>query len=472
MIFTTALFVFAFLPIFLGVYYLLPFRFRSAWILAGSWVFYGWWRVDFLFLLVAMTMWNYAMGRVVSRRWELDEANARRGLVAGTVLNLGVLGYFKYFNFGVESLNGILSVAGVSQIHVWSVVLPIGISFYTFQATSYLVDVYRGDCPPAARYVDLGAYISLFPQLIAGPIIRYKDLRDQLSHRRHSLERFSRGAVRFMGGFCKKVLIADTVATIADAVFAMQAPHFVDAWLGAAAYTVQLYFDFSGYSDMAIGLGLMMGFRFPENFDFPYISRSITEFWRRWHISLSTWLRDYLYIPLGGNRKGVRRTYVNLMTVMVLGGLWHGAAWTFVLWGAWHGAFLAAERAFRGSRLANRVPKLVGVLGTMLVVIAGWVTFRAANLGQALAVYRGMLGINGFALSGGLSWQLPTFALATLSLAWGYTFLEPRIARAAQEEPGGERRVVWAYGAVIPLFLLGVAKVLADSYSPFLYFQF
>jgi alginate O-acetyltransferase complex protein AlgI len=454
------------------VYYLLPFRFRSAWILVGSWAFYGWWRVDFLFLLVAMTMWNYAMGRAVSRRWKLDEAAARRGLVAGVVLNLGVLGYFKYFNFGVESLNGIMSVAGVSEIHAWSVVLPIGISFYTFQATSYLVDVYRGDCPPAARYVDLGAYISLFPQLIAGPIIRYKDLRDQLSRRRHSFGRFSRGAVRFMGGFCKKVLIADTVATIPDAVFAMRAPHFVDAWLGAAAYTVQLYFDFSGYSDMAIGLGLMIGFRFPENFNFPYISRSITDFWRRWHISLSTWLRDYLYIPLGGNRKGVRRTYVNLMTVMVLGGLWHGAAWTFVIWGAWHGAFLAAERAFRGSRLARRVPKIVGVAGTMLVVIAGWVTFRAADLRQAVAVYRGMLGGNGFALSGGLSWQLPTFALVTLVVAWGYTFAEPRLARIAQGQPGGERRVAWAHGALIPLFLLGVAKVLADSYSPFLYFQF
>ncbi len=252
----------------------------------------------------------------------------------GVTGNLGALAYFKYWNFGVDNVNAVLGAAGHEPLSVGTVLLPIGISFYTFQAISYLVDVYRRDAPPERSVVSFAAFIALFPQLIAGPVLRYKDLVDQFQEREHSLRRFSEGARRFFVGLSMKVLVADVAAPLADAVFAAPAPSLTEAWLGTLAYTIQLFFDFAGYSSMAIGIGLMIGFRFIENFDQPYISGSITEFWRRWHISLSSWLRDYLYIPLGGNRKGEARTYVNLGLTMVLGGLWHGASWNFLLGGA------------------------------------------------------------------------------------------------------------------------------------------
>ena len=387
-------------------------------------------------------------------------------------------------------------------------VLPVGISFYVFQATSYLVDLYRGDAPEARGYLELAAYISLFPQLVAGPIIRYKDIADQLRQREHSFGSFSEGSGRFMVGFCKKVLIADTVATVADAAFALAAPTAADAWLGTAAYAAQIYFDFSGYSDMAIGLGLMMGFRFMENFREPYLAASITEFWGRWHISLSTWLRDYLYIPLGGNRKGRRRTLANLLTVMLLGGLWHGAAWNFVLWGAWHGLILAIERLCRRGGVHGRAaglrppaagaagagprrggPRTPGaVAGTMLLVLIGWVLFRSPDLRTAGGVYTGMLGLRGMALSDGLRWQLSPLALTVLALAFLGVYGLPLFRRglsgrtaaagpgagtvpAAEATPGGWL-TLWGRAAVLPLFLLALLKMSADSFSPFLYFRF
>ena len=314
MVFSTTVFLFLFLPVFLAVYYALPFRYRSAWILAASLAFYGWWRLDFLLLMVATTAWSHLLCREIERNLPLRRARAKRALTAGILLNIGTLAYFKYFNFGIDSLSSLLVMLGGQEITAWQVILPIGISFYVFQATSYLIDVYRGDAEPAKSYLDVAAYITLFPQLVAGPIVRYGHIAPQLASREHSIPRFSEGAWRFMIGFAKKVLIADSVASLANAGFGVAAPHAGDAWLGLTAYAVQIFFDFSGYSDMAIGLGLMIGFRFPENFDRPYTSRSITEFWRRWHMSLSRWLRDYLYIPLGGNRLGSRRTYANLLT--------------------------------------------------------------------------------------------------------------------------------------------------------------
>ena len=340
MVFSSNIFLFLFLPIFLATYYLSPNRFRNLIIVLGSYTFYAWWRVDFLLLFVAVTAWNFAIGNMISRHGVRSEGG-KRWLIAGVTGDLAVLAYFKYANFGVESLNAIFESMGFQSMAWSSIILPIGISFYIFQAISYLADVYRGDAQASSDPISFAAFIALFPQLIAGPVLRYKDLENQFMARTHSADKFAEGATRFMQGFIKKVFIADSIAPLADTAFALSEPSTADAWLGALAYAAQLYFDFSGYSDMAIGLGLMMGFRFMENFNQPYISQSITEFWRRWHISLSSWLRDYLYVPLGGNRGGTFNTYRNLSLTMILGGLWHGANWTFMIWGAWHGFILA-----------------------------------------------------------------------------------------------------------------------------------
>jgi alginate O-acetyltransferase complex protein AlgI len=471
MVFSTHLFLFVFLPLFLGLYYLIPFRHRSLLILLASYVFYGWWRPDFLGLFFGVTLLSYLAGLGVARA--RTRRAARLALGVGVVGNLAALAYFKYFNFGVDSLNAVFARVGLPTFSAWEVVLPIGLSFYIFQAISYVVDVYRQDAPPARNFWDLSAFIALFPQLIAGPVLRYKDLAHQFEARTHSFERFSEGALRFMVGFCKKVLIADGVAGLADRAFATPDPTAAEAWLGALAYTVQLYFDFSGYSDMAIGLGLMMGFRFMENFNHPYLSRSITEFWTRWHISLSSWLRDYLYIPLGGNRGGQSRTYVNLMLVMLLGGLWHGANWTFVVWGAWHGLFLAVERFLGARKLWAPLPAPVAVAKTMLIVIVGWVFFRATDVGAAWTTLQGMAGVNGFALGEAFSWTLTGLELATLALGLGLIYLAPwwrgLLWRLPEVRQGTLQRV---HLLILPLFVLGILRLSAQSFSPFLYFQF
>lgn len=468
MVFTSTVFLFLFLPVFLAGYALLPPRRRTLAILVGSYAFYAWWRPDFALVFALSTLLAIAAGRAVARG--RGTRSGRRALAWGVGAQLATLGYFKYADFGVASLNALLEGVGVRPLPLLEVVLPIGISFYVFQAISYVVDVARRDAPDDARPVDVAAYIALFPQLIAGPIVRYKTIADRLAAPVVDRASFAAGAERFMLGFVKKVLIADAVAPIADGAFALAAPTAAEAWLGLLAFAVQLLFDFSGYSDMAIGLGRMLGFRFPENFDRPYQARSITEFWRRWHVSLSTWLRDYLYVPLGGNRLGARATYRNLALVMLLGGLWHGAAWTFVLWGAWHGAWLIVERlrGVRGDRPAW--PGALGVAGTFAVVLFGWVLFRADGLPAALVVFGGLVGAHGFAVTGELAWQLEPRALTTLAVGLALAFLPRPHARPA-------RRWRLAFGAppvalLVPLFVLGVGRALADTASPFLYFRF
>jgi alginate O-acetyltransferase complex protein AlgI len=315
-------------------------------------------------------------------------------------------------------------------------------------------------------------YIAIFPQVISGPIDRFSELAPQLRRDARSFEDFGAGALRFMLGFCKKVLIADSVAPLANAVFALSRPSLADSWLGAVAYTMQLYFDFSGYTDMAVGLGLMMGLRFMENFRSPYLSESITEFWRRWHISLSSWLRDYLYFPLGGNRRGKKRTILNLLIVMVLGGLWHGAAVTFVLWGAWHGLLLVIERLRRDTTPVPRFPRPLSVAITMILVIVGWVLFRAPGLETAMRMYAGMIGLFGAGISAELRWQIDGMAMAALAVAVAGVYCRPLLAGRLAAFPAWRRAAEGLSLVVIPLFLLGIVKLIAGSSPLFLYGKF
>lgn len=483
MVFSSTAFLFLFLPVFLGIYFLVPARHRSVWILVASWFYYGWWRVDFLLLLVATSFWTWFVGtRIAHVRHEdrqkptsgRTESRARAWRAAGVVLPLVVLGYFKYFNFGMDTLNQLIRFSGGTGLSVWRVILPVGISFYTFQIISYVVDVYRGTVPPGRTFVDVAAYISLFPQLVAGPIVRYKDIASQFIERPHGWDTFVAGVPRFMIGLARKVLIADAVAPIADAVFATSSPGLAAAWIGTLAYAVQIYFDFAAYSDMAIGLGRMMGFTIPENFNMPYTSGSITEFWRRWHMTLSTWLRDYLYIPLGGNRRGAGRTLVNLMTVMLLGGLWHGAAWSFVVWGAWHGLWLIAERLVFHDR-ARAVGSVPYQIVTIVVVLVSWILFRAESLPAAFDIIGGFFGFHGAAVGPDVSWQLTAPRLAALAAGLAICATEPALRNILSGDfvPNRPRPgAVLAGAALAAVFMFSVLRVIAGSYSPFLYFRF
>ncbi|WP_243040970.1 MBOAT family O-acyltransferase [Dyella sedimenti] len=474
MVFSSHVFLFLFLPLFLAVYYLVPNRgrARNLVVLAGSYTFYAWWRVDFLLLFAAVTVWNYFVGLAIARA-PRGSREARRRLVAGVAGNLLTLCYFKYANFGISSLNDVLGAAGAGQVSWLHVILPIGISFYVFESISYIADVYRGDTEATHHPVDFATFVALFPHLIAGPVFRYKDLADQFVHREHSWQKFGEGSVRFMQGFIKKVLIADSIAPLANSAFELAHPHTADAWLGVLAYTAQLYFDFSGYSDMAIGLGLMMGFRFVENFNQPYISQSITEFWRRWHMSLSAWLRDYLYIALGGNRKGTLTTYRNLMLTMLLGGLWHGASWNFLLWGGWHGLVLCVERVFGVAPSATRFRPHRWAL-TLLLVMLGWVMFRAGSVVNALHLYRAMFDFHGSGLSDVYAGSITSLEVVTLLLAIAVAAATgaASLRSPAVSPPLFARGHLAAQWMVWPVFLLAILKLSAQSYSPFLYFQF
>ncbi len=461
MVFSSNFFLFVFLPLFLGLYYITPMRFRSALILVFSLGFYSWHRPEFLFLLIGVIVVSYAFALALHAA--TDERKRFRLIFAGVALNLAALGYFKYFNFGVDSFNAGMQALGFEPVKFAHVLLPIGLSFYIFHAISYLVDIYRKEAEPARDIVDFAAFIALFPHLVAGPVLTYHKLAAQFRSREHSWNRFAQACFVFMVGFCMKVLIADPIAGLVDAAFSAPSPTFADAWTGALAYTIQLFFDFAGYSTMAVGLALMIGFEFPENFNDPYTSQSITEFWKRWHMSLSSWLRDYLYISLGGNRHGVFRTYLNLFLTMLLGGLWHGANWTFVIWGAWHGGILAFERYWESKFGPSKLPKALRIAKTMLLVIIGWVIFRALNVGEAGRMFYGMLGLNGFAFSGPVAWQITTERVAVMVLGVLLVYLMPAIRR---------RNHPLLRAAVIPLFIWAVATLSAQSFTPFLYFQF
>lgn len=465
MIFSSAIFVFGFLPLFLTVYYMVPKQAKSWIILLGSYAFYGWWRLDYLALVFGMSLVSYLAARIAHQA--KGKQTQKWAVRLGVGFDLAVLGYFKYTMFIMTGLADLSAAFGGGDITVPAIILPIGISFHTFQSISYIIDVSRGDAPPARRLVDFLAFGSLFPQLIAGPVLRYKDLADQFETRTHSAEKFVNGIARFTQGLAMKLLIADNVAPLADRVFAMDAPTAAEAWLGALAYSIQLLFDFAGYSAMAIGLGLMIGFRFIENFNAPYISQSITEFWRRWHISLSHWLRDYLYLPLGGNRKGPVRTYINLLLTMVLGGLWHGANWTFILWGAWHGLWLAVERMLGAKSAASVWPRVFAWPITMMIVILGWVIFRAEDLAGATAMYKGMSGLNGWAISPAIAWQIQNTEIAMLIIGAIISVCGVQLKTICAATPEYLR-----LSGTIGLMTAACFALIAQNHSPFLYFQF
>jgi alginate O-acetyltransferase complex protein AlgI len=468
MVFTTHIFLFYFLPLFLAVYFLLPNGWRNLWLTVASYVFYGWWEPWFVFLMMFTTVLDYIWGKVITRPGA-TRGQQKFAVAACVVTNLSFLGFFKYYMFGAETLNQLLAAVGSEQFRVLKVVLPIGISFYTFHSLTYIIDLYRGHATPAKSFSNFSAFVALFPDLVAGPIIRYKTLAEQLASRRHTLARFASGLVIFMLGFAKKILLANPVGQVADAVFNAADPLPLDAWVGVLAYTFQIYFDFCGYSDMAVGLGRMLGFEFPRNFDAPYRATSITDVWRRWHISLSSVLRDYLYHPLGGNRLGEQRTYVNLGIVMLLGGLWHGAKWNFVLWGAYHGALLAFER-WRGKQsLYESCARPVRIGFTFFLMLMSWVLFRADSLTAAGHYYAAMFGLSPVAEAAPLlaaSIYTP-YRLLILALCALLVF-QPIQAHDWVMGP-----ISWSRVAVaLPLFVLALMTMYSQAFNPFLYFQF
>ncbi|MDB5414933.1 MAG: poly(beta-D-mannuronate) O-acetylase [Rubritepida sp.] len=473
MIFASFEFLFLFLPIFFALYFLTPARHRNWTILILSWGFYAWWRVDFLGLLIAVTIFTFTMARFIDAAPK-DSARKNRLLAFGLTVILSVLAYFKYANFGVQTFNDAVTALGLTP-SAWSeIILPIGLSFYVLQSVSYLVDVWRGTVPVSRNFIAYAAYKAIFSQLIAGPIVRYAEIEDDLKNRVHTLEKFGLGARRFMIGFCMKVLIADTISPMVDSVYLLPHPSMADAWAGAIGYTLQLFFDFAGYSAMAIGLAQMCAFRFPENFNNPYLSGNIQEFWQRWHMTLSRFLRDYLYISLGGNRKGPVRTYVNLLMTMVIGGLWHGANWTFILWGFWHGGLLALHRYWRAAG-NGPMPYILGNLLLMLAVVLGWVAFRAPDVHGAFAMYGAMFSPSSLHVSDALAWQVTPDQWWFMLVAAILIYLPLLGSRLPFLRPVAEMGAFWRGAWVVaPLagFLLGMILLYSRAAVPFLYFQF
>jgi alginate O-acetyltransferase complex protein AlgI len=480
MLFTEPTFLFLFLPVLLGLYFL---RRRHAvyanWLLLiASVLFYAKGGGAFTWLMLFSIAFNYRMAIAVDNARATGRARRVLGLAVG--VNLVVLGVFKYANFFGDNFNALAVTLGVPPLALPRVLLPIGISFYTFHAISYVVDVYRRDASAQKSPVHAALYLLLFPQLIAGPIIRYRDIADQLAQRLVSLDDFAVGVRRFVLGLGKKVLIANTVAGPADKIFSMPIAQLTPAhaWLGIVCYTLQIYFDFSGYSDMAIGLGRMFGFRFPENFRWPYVADTVQEFWRRWHMSLSSWFRDYVYVPLGGNRVSPARTYVNLVTVFFLCGLWHGASWNFVLWGLFHGAFLVIERLGLAAAI-RRLWRPVRHVYLLLAVMVGWVFFRADTLSGALGFLAAMAGRPATAPTPfTVQWYLtPELWLALAAGAVGSCEIAPRLARWQQAAAAGDRRGWRSFAAVAVaglalVMVASVVQIAARTYNPFIYFRF
>ena len=470
MVFSSLTFLFLFLPVTLILYYAVPKKVKNLVLLVMSLVFYAWGEPVYVILMLYSILLNYAAGRLM----EAEPKHKKAVLVFAVILNLLILGFFKYYGFAVGSVN---KAFGLS-IPIRDIALPIGISFYTFQALSYVIDLYRGKFPAQRNFISFACYITMFPQLIAGPIVRYEEIEKQLGERKLTLARFGKGALRFIFGLGKKVLLANLAGALFDEIHVLPELSFATSWIGALAYTFQIYFDFSGYSDMAIGLGDMLGFHFSENFNYPYAACSVTDFWRRWHISLGTWFREYVYIPLGGNRVKWFRHILNVMVVWLLTGLWHGAGWTFIIWGLFYGVLLIFEKYVLNKL---RIPKAIRWVLTMLAVIIGWVIFSADDLAGAGRMLASMSGVPAIAaairgdagaqtlFSGNALYFLTTGGLL---LAIEAVFSGPwmgAIGKSFKKYVPG--RVVIALFAVA-LLVLSIAFLATENYNPFLYFRF
>ncbi len=469
MVFSSLTFLFLFFPIVIGVYYLCPRALRNLWLLAASLLFYAWGEPVYIRLMVASILFNYLCGLGVAALQKREKKGiAKTLLILCVVGNIGALGVFKYADLLIGTINGI---AG-SHLALLELALPIGISFYTFQALSYVIDVYRGTVAAQKNPITFGTYIALFPQLIAGPIVQYKTVEEQLSRRRETTAQFAAGIGRFTVGLGKKVLIANQVGALWDTVSALPQAQLAagTAWLGALAFTFQIYFDFSGYSDMAIGLGKMLGFEFLENFDYPYLSRSITEYWRRWHISLGTWFREYVYIPLGGNRHGLSRQILNLIIVWGLTGLWHGASWNFLLWGLYYGVILIVEKVWL-LRPLQKAPAAVQHLYSLLLIMLGWIIFALTDFSAIGGYFAALFGAHG-GLDSSTMYLLTSNLILLVIAGFASTRLPAKLAAGFVQRltPAGQTAVKCIFYTGV--LLMCIAFLVGDSYNPFLYFRF
>ncbi len=472
MVFSSNIFLLLFLPIFILIYHITQVKLKNLVILIGSIIFYSWGAPKFIFVILSSTIIDFY---IVKQLHLSTEAIKRRTYLALSIsINLGLLLYFKYANFFVDNLNSFLELLGFANIQWTSVALPIGISFYTFQTLTYSIDVYRKVHPPLAKLTDYLLYIMSFPQMIAGPIVRFNTIAAQLTQRKETIDDKLIGFYRFAIGLAKKVLIANVMAEQADMIFDSHLPRQSSAnmWLCILAYTFQIYFDFSGYSDMAIGLGRMMGFRFPENFNSPYVAQSISEFWRRWHITLGSFMRDYLYIPLGGNRvSSKKRLYFNLWIVFLLSGLWHGASWNFVLWGAYHGVFLILDRLFL-LNLLKKAGKIPATVFTFFVNIVGWLIFRLENIGEISLFLSKMFSFNSSAID-----MIPAFRLVgVLAFLFSFWVIFPKGKQIEQffffKENYSARQHVGLFILSCLLFILSISSITSSDFNPFIYFRF
>ncbi len=464
MVFSSLIFLFVFLPFVLAVYYILPHKYRNLFLLIADLFFYGWGEPILVFLMIFTIIINYIVGLFIEK---YDDKKKKIVLITSVIINLGLLAFFKYAGFITENLNIIIPFINIPIIDI---PLPVGISFYIFQTMSYIIDVYRGDTKAQLSLVKFGTYVSLFPQLIAGPIVRYRDVDEQLSVRKETIELFAKGIKLFTLGLAKKVLLANPMGLLWDSLRETEGRGAIASWVGAIAYSLQIYYDFSGYSDMARGLGNMFGFEFLKNFDYPYISKSITEFWRRWHISLGTWFKEYVYIPLGGNRKGKIKTIINLLIVWFLTGLWHGASWNFIIWGLYFGIIIIVEKLFL-LKLLNKLPSLVSHIYSIFLIVVGWIIFYYSDDAGGLStlieyiptLFKGSL-ISSDALNMVISYSS--------LLIFGIIASTPIIRKIYDYLQSKKGFKVVETLAMIILLIICTASLVNNTYNPFLYFKF